>query len=175
MAYIKSQAILTRIREVIDTGAGIARTIDPMRINGDLPEGLDNMEEARRGVEVARHEAQIVGVSRSSSSPPSLGSLLLYDVAVQIRLIRSVTRHEQISDPDRDVLMAMASEDADVLAQALEFPGNLTATAAATATDLVSGRLRYLSSKVIVKGSVNAGAQAIETVHQFAGIAIARP
>ena len=175
MAYIKSEAILTRIREVVDTGAGTGRTINSARFNGDLPEGLDDMENARRAVEVARHEASIIGVRRSPSSPPELGSLLLYDIDVQVRVIRALTRHEQISDPDRDVLIAQASEDADVLAQALGYPGNLTQTAAAAATDLVSGRLRYVSSKVVIRGSVNAGAQAIETVHMFAGIAIARP
>ena len=175
MAYIKANAILTRIREVLEDGQGSLRSISSTRFAGDLPEGLDPTEDARRAISAPRIEAKITGISRHSQSPPVTGNMLLYSVAIEVRVVRTVTRTEQLTDDDRVTLQALAAEDTDVVRQALEWPGNLTQTEAAVTTDLASGLLRYASTKDMVRGAVNGGAQTMETVHSFTGVVISRP
>lgn len=171
MAYIAASAILTRIREVLEDSAGTLRTVPSARFLGDLPEGLSEDAESMRAISKPRVEASLVSMKRSPASPPIIGSLLLYEVEIAVRIIRAVTTLEQLSDDDRVALQALAFEDCDVVRQALEYPGNLTSTTAGTATGLCSGLLRYGSSKVVVKRRVDDGAQPLETVHSFTGVA----
>lgn len=175
MANIKASAIATRIREVLLQAAGTARTISTSRFDGDLPDGLDQAEDARRAVTGARIEATIGDFRRSPASPPITGDLIIYDFGVTVRVVRLIERAAQLTDSERDAVHALAAEDVDVIRQALEYPGNLTETAAATSTGIVSGLLRWESSKPATVGRVNDGAQTLTTVHQFRGHAIARP
>lgn len=170
MAYIAASAILTRVREVLEDSAGTLRTVPAARFLGDLPEGLSEDAEALRAISKPRVEAAFTAMKRSAASSPVIGSLLLYDVEIAVRIVRVVTTLEQLSDDDRVALQALALEDCDVVRQALEFPGNLTSTTGGTATGLCSGLLRYGASKVVVKRAVNDGAQPIETVHTFTGV-----
>ncbi|MDQ3071417.1 MAG: hypothetical protein M3R55_17010 [Acidobacteriota bacterium] len=176
MATIQSAAILLRIRQVLESGAGTLRTIASTRFYGDLPEGLSDSTEQMRGLERPRVEARIKSVSRSPASPPITGNIALYDIGIDVEIVRPLTTAEQLTDATRDALRALALDDVDVVRQALEYPGNLTATTAGAATDLVSGLLSYVSSRVEPIGSpINAGAQTLRTVHSFTGIAISRP
>jgi Cu/Ag efflux protein CusF len=63
----------------------------------------------------------------------------------------------------------------DVIRQALEYPGNLTATAASAATDLVSGMLEHVTSDLGIVRKIDDGAQKLESKHQFKGWLISRP
>ncbi len=175
MATIQSAAIFTRIREVIESSAGALRTVPSARFLGDLQEGMDVTEEMRRALEKPRVHVSLVGMARNEASPPLNGNISILDLNFEIRVVRTFTTLEQISDSSADALMALTLTDADILRQALEYPGNLTQTAAAAATDIVSGLMRYQSSKWRKAGEVNAGAQRLETVHQFSAIAISRP
>ena len=175
MATIKSAAILTRIREVIEQSAGDLRTVPASRFLGDDQDGLDVSEELRRGLEAPRVRVALTGMSRNEGTPSVIGNVFLLDLSFEIRVIRTITTLEQISDSDSDALAALALTDADILRQALEYPGNLTQTDAAETTDLCSGMLRYGSSKWRTGGAVNDGAQLLETTHSFTGVAISRP
>lgn len=175
MAHIKSQAILTRIREVLDDSAGDLRTIAYDRFAGDLPEGLDPSAIQFRAVTSARVEARITGKRVSPASPPALGNLRIYELDVEVKVIRLVETADQLDDAERDALNALAAEDGDIIAQALGYPGNLTATEAGEPTDLVSGMLVYESDSTSVDGRISEGAQTLTTTHLFRGHAIARP
>jgi hypothetical protein len=175
MAYVKSQAILTRIREVVEESAGTLRTVPSARFLGQLPEGLAESEEARRALVKPRVHAAIIRTARAAESPPITGNLVIYDLSVEVKIIRLVTRLEQLSDTDMDALQATALEDVDVVRQALEYPGNLTQTEAGDPTDLISGLLSYVDSRIRVRREINQGAQILETIHTFSGKAIARP
>ena len=174
MGYLKTSAILTRVREVLEDGAGTLRVISE-RFLGDLPEGLSEVEQMRRGLVKARVETSISSISRSPTSPPITGNFLIYEIGVDVRVVRTVTTLEQLSDDDRDSLMALAAEDADVVRQALEYPGNLTQTSAGVDTQLASGMLNFKSSRIRVSRAVDEGAQRVETIHNFSGFAYARP
>ena len=176
MAYIQAAAILRRIREVLEEQAGTLRTISNTRFLGDIPDGLDASEEMRRALEKPRIAATIVDITRSAASPPVNGNLIIYDVTIDVRIIRTITTLEQVSDDDDETLRALAFSDADYVRQALEYPGNLTTTTAAVATDLVSGLLSHVrSTQSRTRGQTNQGAQTLETIHRFTGYAISRP
>lgn len=175
MAYIAASAIQTRVREVLQENAGTLRKVAASTFGGDLTEGVGDPELARRGVTIARIEARMVNMKRSASSPPTIGNLALYDSEWVVRVVRTLDRTTQIDDDTRDAVKALALLDADVLAQALGFPGNLTATTAATATGIVSGLMSYVSSSSSVRGQVDDGAGVIETDHRFTAILRATP
>ena len=174
MAYIKARAILTRCREVLESSAGVLRTVPASRFTGDLPEGLGDDEDMRRAMATPRIEASIQSMERSAASPPVIGSYAIFDLTILIRIVRTITPLEQLDDASRTALQALADEDVDVVSQALGYPNNMQQTAAGTACDLVSNVLLHRSSKVIVKKAID-GAQPLETQHLFLGRAISRP
>ena len=174
MAYIKSAAILTRIKEVVEDGVG-TRPITAGTFEGDLPNGLSIDAQHMRTVTGARCEADVVLQRPSPASPGVTGNLLIYDIEVEVKVVLLMTPLEQIDDDTRRALSALAMSDADILGQALGCPGNLTATEAGAVTDLASGLLRFVESTSVTVGEIDDGAQSIETVHKFAGIAFSRP
>lgn len=175
MATMAAAAILTRIREVIVDSRGTLRTVPSARFLGDLPGGLPDESELARSAEKPRIEASITRVAVSPASPPVTGDLRLYDLTIEVRVIRALSSDEQVQDSQRDALRALAIEDADVLAQALCWPGNVLQTQALVATGLCSGILRYTGSEVSVRREVAQGAQIVETIHRFMGVAQSRP
>lgn len=174
MAYIQSAAILTAIREVLEDGAGSLRTISA-RFAGQLPAGAREDTELAKALVKPRVEASIVGIGIAKETPPITGNFRVYDLEVEVRCVRIIRPIEQVDDDTRVATQALAADDADVIAQALGYPGNLTQTAAAAATDLVSGCLIYTRSRARVARRIDEGAQPLETIHSFRGKAIARP
>lgn len=175
MAYLRFNTALKRIREVVEQSAGALRAVPVGRFLGDLPQGLDDESAMARAISTPRVESSITSVTPSSSSPPVLGDLRIYEVQVSVKVLRVVTPLEQVSDADRDELQALAAQDADVLSQALGFPGNLARTADGVETEIVSGLLVYRSSSVLVGKRTDDGAQTITTTHVFRGHMLSRP
>jgi surface protein len=174
MAYLRFNTALKRIREVVEQSAGALRAVPVGRFLGDLPQGLDDESAMARAVSTPRVESSITSVTPSSSSPPVLGDLRIYEVQVSVKVLRVVTPLEQVSDADRDELQALAAQDADVLSQALGFPGNLARTAGGGDTEIVSGLLVYRSTSVLVGKRTDDGAQTITTTHVFRGHMLSR-
>ena len=175
MAYLKTGPMLRRIREVVEDSAGTLRQVPSARFLGEMPEGLDPESAMAKAIDRPRIEAMITSITPSDSTPPTLSNLRLYDVEVKVKIVRVVTPLEQVSDADRDALMGLAAQDADVVAQALGFPGNLTTTTAGTSTDIVSGLLLHRATSVLVRKAIDDGAQPIETSHTYLARMISRP
>lgn len=175
MSYIAAAQILTRIREVLEDSVGTLRTVPTNRFKGDAPEGLSEDALRIRAASFARTEASIVAMRPSPSTPPIIGNVLIDEIDVQVKIARTIEPISQIDDDTRVALQALALTDADVVRQALGFPGNLSTTTAGTATDLVSGLLRYISTNEIVIGAVDDGAQTLSSIHLLRGLAISRP
>lgn len=167
MATINSAAILTAIREVLLDEHGELRKISSTRYLGDLPEGLDESEAMRRALVRPRLQISVGSLSRHPQSPPITGNVMFYSARVQVRIVRTITRLEQLSDADADALRALCVEDMDVVRQALEYPHNLDTTIAGAETGLVSGLLSYVDSSVSVGRAIDDGAQPITTLHNF--------
>ena len=169
MAYYPS-ALITRLREVLEDSAGTLRTISSSdAFGGDLPKGLDLNEEARRALGKVRAEASITSVKRSAASPPVIGNLALYDVAVEVRTVFPLLTAEGLDDDKRDAIKGVAFRYVDRVVQALTYPGNLTTTTAGTATDLVSGLLAHVDSSTIDRQQPGKGG-VLEVVHRFKGV-----
>ena len=175
MAYVQTQAIITRLREVLESGYGSARTITAGTYVGNVPQGLSESEQKRRALVAARVRVNLDVTGRSPNSPPINGDLILYDATVRVTVSRLLARGKQLTPDDYDVVQAAGAADTDVIRQALEYPGNLSTTEAGAPTDIVSGMLRWQSSATNVVGDVDAGAQRLETVHAFSAVLIARP
>lgn len=176
MSYVRAEAITTRLREVLEQSSGALRTVPASRFFGDLPEGLDMGEELRRAIENPRINAEVTGIRRSPASPPINGNLTIYDFDVEVRIVRIMSTLEQLDDASLELLRSRAFEDVDVIRQALEYPGNLTATDGGDVTDIASGMLRFVDGTVgDIKRMINEGAQQCETRVNFTGVAIARP
>lgn len=175
MGYLAAGAIQTRVREVLEGAAGDLRTIDLGTYGGDMPEGLTDAEATRRTATIARIEARVTNMSRSASAPTTFSNVAQYDMEMRVRVTRILDRTAEIDDTTRDAAKAAAFRDADVLAQALGYPGNLSTTAAGTATGIVSGLLTYRDSASSVRGPVDDGASLIETDHRFTAIVRSSP
>lgn len=175
MAYLQTTAILARIREVLGSSAGTLRTVPSGRFEGELATGLPEETQALRALVNPRFEARIIASAPAAATPPRGGSIAIWQLTIEVRVVRTLTAIEQLDDDTRDALHALAVEDADVVAQALGFPGNLAATEAAASTDLVSGCLTYVAGRGATLRQVDQGAQLLETIHELTGLAISRP
>ena len=162
---------MTRIREVLEDGAGSVRAITANTYAGGLSSVTNANALGIRSMIKPRVESRIIEMRPHPASPPIGGSLVLRSVTVDVRIVRAFTGRHELNDATRDALHAVASTDADVVAQALTWPGNLTATAAAAPTGLVSGCLRYASSSLGTVEADGASDGRIVTTHRFTGIA----
>lgn len=172
MATLAAPAILTAIREVIEDGAGSVRTITsgsylPSETSARSIPGLSH-----DALIAPRAEVRIAETSRHEATPPITGSFQLVAMIIEIRLVRSLTAFKLLDNDARQAVQALAAVDGDVLAQALTWPGNLTQTAAADPTGLVSGCLRTDWTSAV--GTVEADGSdhgRLVTTHRFTAIA----
>ena len=172
MPTVATDAILTAVREVIEDGAGSVRTI----ASGDYLVG----QVGARSVPGLAHDALIspradialTVTGRNGASPPITGSVQLLDVSIVVRLVRSLSAHVVMDHDARQAVRALAARDADVLAQALTWPGNLAQTAAGAPTGLVSGCLRttWRSATGDIEAAGSDSARLV-TTHTFSAIA----
>lgn len=145
---LQAGAILEAVRDVIEDAHGNSRTITDGTYEGLLHEALPGRTEAVRALVKPRAEARIVEVARHPQSLAEPGSVQLVALTIEVRIVRVVAGEAGLRDDVRDVIRGLAAADGDVLRRALGYPGNLTQTAGATATGLVSGLLRYQRSTV---------------------------
>lgn len=171
MAYMNTTAIQTRLREVLDGGAGTLRTIDSGRFDGTGHYSGQSIEaQGIRSLVKPLIEAEIVSVGRHPDSPPAMHSDALREVEVEIRVIRHAELTDKLTASTRDALKGLAAQDADVVAQALTFPGNLTSTAAGTATGLLTGLMMYTGRSTINLELGSESSARVVSTHKFRGI-----
>lgn len=175
MTTISTAALHVRLREVLEAGFGSVRTITADTYGGNLPEEFSAQGDSVRAVAKPQTEALVEAIRRSPSSPSSMSNVALYEIDVRVRVVRRLTADQQVNATARDLVKAAAAGDADVVVQALTWPGNLTQTQAGTATGLRSGMLAYRESQTVVKPAVDDGASIVETNHLFTGLMQSAP
>jgi len=171
VSSLQAGAILTSIREVIEDGSGLVRDITAGTYEGGISSVTNGAALGSLSLSTPRVESKITNVSPHPASPPIGGTLILRSLSVTVRIVRGFSGRHELNDTHRDALQGLVVADADVIAQALTWPGNLTATNAAAPTGLVSGCLVYSSSSV---GSVeidDANDGRIVSSHLFTGVA----
>lgn len=164
----KFDALHVRMRELLEDSAGDLRAVPIDRFSGDLPAGLNEAEDAKRGsLQVIPCEARVVSFGPHPQTNPVTGDRRLLRINVEVRVIRALSWPEQVVDAVRDVAKALAAEDGDVVAQAFEWPPNLSSTEAGAPTGCKS--LVHRDSTSLVIGTTGE-AQRIETLHRFTGM-----
>lgn len=169
MAAIDTAAIVTRIREVMTTTAGIVKPIPADRFLGELPPGISDAEASRRAMSTARYDVRVAGLTVHENSPPSLHSLVLYRIMIEILVVRHVNAQHTIIDASRDTVEALMAQDSDIISQPMCQLNNLLATNAGAVTGLVSGCLKYEGSEV-TRPVASDEAGLLEAVHRFTGV-----
>jgi hypothetical protein len=173
MAYIKTDAILARIRELIHDGFGTLRTIDATRFTTGLHEG--HVAEHRSRISRLTQKPAEVSIPRQRRHPQSLtvaGSIQIMALDVEIRVERSLVFEGRNDEDAREAVRALAAQDSDALRQVLEWPRNLATTEAGVSTDLKA--LVFQESRTRVVGE-SGKAMRLDSVHAFLGTALARP
>lgn len=165
-----SLAILTRIREVTEGGHGAVRTITAATFGPNTHGALDALADSLGAIAKPQVEPRIVAQRPHPARPHRQGSFTLEAIDVDVRMVRGFDSYRDLSADARTALHALASSDAYALAQALEWPGNLTATEAASATGLVSGCLNYAQSSIGSLEFASGQNGRLVTTHRFTGI-----
>lgn len=175
MSYLATDKLQIRLREVLEDGYGSLRTITADTYGGNLPDGLTEMGDAIRSTGRPQVEASIEGLRPSAAGHAIIGSVLLYDFDLRVRVVRKLGADLLTNGAARDAVKAAAATDSDVLRQALSWPGNLTTTQAGDATGLLSGMVVHRESKTEMRPAVEDGAATLETEHLFFGVLRSSP
>jgi len=166
MATIDADAILTRIRAVLEAGAGSLRTIASTRFDGGLWDDLDADEQSKRATYRPITEASITALAPHDARCSVLTNVGILAIEVTVKVVRHVGPEHMATDALRDDVKALAVSDADVIAQALGYPGNLDRAT----TGIISGLLAHESSDVELSLPSDAsGPGTVTTSHQFTG------
>jgi hypothetical protein len=166
MAYAAYSAALTRVRELLIGGYGQLRPITSTRFQGDLPDGLLEEEQARRGI-LSEIPIEVVYLGRKPH-PSRLvitGSVQIHLVDLEVRVVRTLAIDAQVDDATRDAITAAAIEDGEAIEQVLEWPYNLATTQAGADTGLMAIKFVGTTSAEV---TTEAGqAQVLKTKHQL--------
>lgn len=131
---IQSLAIVTAIREALES----------LSYGDTAFAGLTGMREAIEAIGAPQAEVELRSVGISSATPlHPPGSMRLYELELEVRVVRAVSARQQLSADLRAAMRASVIDDAVTVAAALVTPQALVQTAAGTPTRLVGGRLRH--------------------------------
>lgn len=169
MAYVATDKLLVRLREVLEAGAGSLRTITAGTFGGNLPASFSADAEAVRAIGVPQVEAEISEQVRHPSQPPILSNVAFQLITITVRVVRRLGAVEQLDGAARDVVKAAAAADSDVIRQALEWPAQMRTTDAGEATGLVSGLLTWVKSATAFATTTDDGTAIVRTEHTFTG------
>jgi hypothetical protein len=162
MANIAADTILARLRALLDTGVG-GRSITSTRFDGDLQPSLPVGENVRRALVRPRYDVQIASLHPSSGSVNGTHHDI-YQITVNVRVVRALTAIHVLDDATRDAAIAAASTDADDIAQCFTFEDNVTAST----SGVVSGKLELQSSTQTTELSTDAPSH-VTSEHVFTG------
>lgn len=166
MAYIAADAILQRLRELLQDGGGSIRAISSARLAGNLPPGLSPEEQRRRGCDTSKPiEVSLDGVLPHPNRLTSSGSVQIHTVPVTVRVVRTLAVSEQVDDTLRDDVRALAIEDSSAIQDVLSWPNNLATTDVGAISTGIKGA-DFVESRARVQGVVGA-AMDVTTEHRF--------
>ena len=166
MATVDVDAIATRVRVVL-AGASVVRGVSSTRFLADYNDGLPADEKAARAEVKPRYEVRAWYAGLNPANPPLLGTVAIVDVGVEVKVARALDLSHTTNDALRDDATSLAAVDADVIRQALSWPGNVSGCGLSQDMLTPNGAPDY---RISVATGDRPGL--IETVHTFVGIAI---
>ena len=141
MSGIDADAIVTAVLERLDgTLTGVRALSSGQIARGDVP-GLDDGEKARRALYVPTMDAEITSLERHPGAPLSeLSNLQILQIGLSVRTTYQLPTELQADDTGNAIrgLRNQAVEDAELVRQALMYPGGLATTSATTATNIIT-------------------------------------
>lgn len=162
MANIDFAAIRARIREVLDDGAGLVRTVSAGRLAGDYWDGADEWAGAARTLEKPRFDIRSCRITKSTASPLEPGSLKIEVLTVEIVCEYNLANAVD-TDANRDAAIATAEQDADVIEQAFHWLGNLDEAT----TGIINGVLSRDGEMQVLE--TNYENRRLRTLHRYRG------
>lgn len=142
--YAANAAIRARLREVLDDGDGLVRTLTAGRISGNYWYPANASAGPARTLVKPRFDILPFSIRPTLPRMYANGNVIMYDYEIAFACEYAL-KHPAHDDATRDSVLAVAETDADAFRQALEWSGNLTATEAGVATGIVNGCLQFIS------------------------------
>lgn len=167
MATLSSGLILTAVRNALESASGVSRTIAASTYSGDVYESLSDEEKSRRAAVRVRVEPILRSITPSPMAPPRNGSVGIYEIELDVMAWRHMDNGERLTDATRDATVAAAINDGDVIAQCLEFPGNVNVNS--SNTRVIGSCLRFLGSTIEDIALGDDGPGLITSRHKFKG------
>lgn len=146
MAYLATTAIRKRIREVLNDGHGLVRGLTQGRLDGDYWAGSGDWASGVRTLGAPRFDIPSMPI-RPIPGAFEMGDFQLYELDLTI-ICHYDPGEALATDDDRDAVRATAEQDADVIRQALGWPGNMRATEAGDETGILDGYIRMVSFSI---------------------------
>lgn len=166
MAYVAADAIVQRLRELVQDGGGTYRAIAAARFTGGLLQGMELDEARRRGLYTEKPvEIRLDSLSPHPQRLTDAGSIQIHLVGVTIRVVRTLAVSEQVDDALLDDVRALAIEDGSALADVMSWPNNLKTTTLGSVATGIKGA-QYRGSTARVSGTVGETMD-IATEHRF--------
>lgn len=131
-----AEAILTAIEELAKGEIGAVRALGAAELGLDAYDSIDDRTLAERALVLPRIEVMLESLERNKHVAPRTASVQIDDVNLKLRI--AVRTEAEVRHEERMRSRARALSLADRLTKALTWPGNLTQTAAAVSTGLVS-------------------------------------
>lgn len=150
MANLAYANIRKRLREVLDDGEGLVRTVPASKFSGDYWTGADPWTGQVRALSKPRFALPTMTTVPVAGSPMQPGSSNITELEVRVECEYALTV-PVAADDTRDAAVAQAEQDGDIITQAFGWPGNLTQTEAAAATGILDGVIRHVVSRPIVE------------------------
>lgn len=167
MSTLSAGLILTAVRNALESASGVSRTITANTYEGDAYESLSDEEKSRRGAVRARMEPVIRSLTPHSLAPPRNGSVGIYEMELDVMVWRHTDSSEKLVDATRDTAASAAINDGDVIAQCLEFPGNVNVNS--SGTRLIGSCLTYAGTEIESIALADDGPGLITARHKFRG------
>lgn len=159
--------IVTAVEELIEGTIGSVRTISAGDFQADTYyQGQD--DDAKAVATLVKKSFDVVpnGQERTDATLSERHSLVI--IRVFIRLLVAYRTNAQVVAAQRKAVRNLAHEDAESIRQALSYPGNLTQTSGAAATNLISGLLQKDGPLQVVREDWDANLY--ETQHDYIGL-----
>ena len=147
---MNTAAISTAIGEVLTGSLGSTRTVPAGTFSEGVHDGSSEAQMNQRALAGPRFFVRLEDPSRLPAVGPSTSNRVVLEMGVKVVL--TYLAPQEIRATGRRAIEATAIDNGETVRRALEWPGNLTQTAAGAATGLVSGCIVFQSSR---SGRVN--------------------
>ena len=160
--------VLTAIREVCEGSVGSVRTVVSDTMLSGLHTGMADARKATLALVKPRFDVQPVAWGKHVSTPSVKGTVAIREIQLNLLVSYHLEITDDLNQAEKEAIRATVFNNAETIRQALTFPGNLTQTASATSTGLVSGLLEEIGEFKVIREDF--AAHILDTSQAFRGL-----